>query len=179
MRNEVVCLAAAVVLTAATGTVTAQTAKADLVAAADITAPGDGTVATKNVCLEKGLFVVVLRPVAPAPNASVSVYSNSLQRELLNFGVAASRESQWDGFKNDLMECLRFSYRGGHVQARKDVAFKIGIIEAGLVIQELLLRHRARSIFVVCPSSLQEKWRVEMARTIRTRIQARRARAKT
>ena len=35
-------------------------------------------------------------------------------------------------------------------------------IEAGLVIQELLLRHRARSVFVVCPASLQEKWRVEM-----------------
>jgi superfamily II DNA or RNA helicase len=35
-------------------------------------------------------------------------------------------------------------------------------IEAGLVIQELLLRHRARNVFVVCPASLQEKWRVEM-----------------
>lgn len=35
-------------------------------------------------------------------------------------------------------------------------------IEAGLVIQELLLRHRARSVVVVCPASLQEKWRVEM-----------------
>jgi superfamily II DNA or RNA helicase len=35
-------------------------------------------------------------------------------------------------------------------------------IEAGLVLQELLLRHRARTILVVCPSSLQEKWRVEM-----------------
>lgn len=35
-------------------------------------------------------------------------------------------------------------------------------IEAGLVIQELLLRHRARSVMVVCPASLQEKWRVEM-----------------
>ena len=35
-------------------------------------------------------------------------------------------------------------------------------IEAGLVIQELLLRHRARSVFIVCPASLQEKWRVEM-----------------
>src|SRR4051812_15653901 len=35
-------------------------------------------------------------------------------------------------------------------------------IEAGLVIQELLLRHRARSVLVVCPASLQEKWRVEM-----------------
>lgn len=36
-------------------------------------------------------------------------------------------------------------------------------IEAGLVIQELLLRHRARSVMIVCPSSLQIKWRQEMA----------------
>jgi superfamily II DNA or RNA helicase len=35
-------------------------------------------------------------------------------------------------------------------------------IEAGLVVQEMLLRHRARTVFVVCPASLQEKWRVEM-----------------
>lgn len=35
-------------------------------------------------------------------------------------------------------------------------------IEAGLVIQELLLRHRARKVFIVCPASLQEKWRIEM-----------------
>lgn len=35
-------------------------------------------------------------------------------------------------------------------------------IEAGLVIQELLLRHRARTVLIVCPASLLEKWRVEM-----------------
>lgn len=35
-------------------------------------------------------------------------------------------------------------------------------IEAGLVIQEMLLRHRARSVFVVCPASLQIKWQTEM-----------------
>lgn len=35
-------------------------------------------------------------------------------------------------------------------------------IEAGLVIQELLLRHRARTVLIVCPASLQQKWRVEM-----------------
>ncbi|WP_374692535.1 DISARM system SNF2-like helicase DrmD [Accumulibacter sp.] len=35
-------------------------------------------------------------------------------------------------------------------------------IEAGLVVQELLLRHRARTVLIVCPASLQEKWRVEM-----------------
>ncbi len=36
-------------------------------------------------------------------------------------------------------------------------------IEAGLVIQEMLLRHRARTFLVLCPASLQEKWRMEMA----------------
>ena len=35
-------------------------------------------------------------------------------------------------------------------------------IEAGLVIQEMLLRHRARTVLIICPASLQEKWRVEM-----------------
>jgi SNF2 family DNA or RNA helicase len=36
-------------------------------------------------------------------------------------------------------------------------------IEAGLVVQELLLRHRARTVLVVCPASLTVKWRDEMA----------------
>jgi SNF2 family DNA or RNA helicase len=36
-------------------------------------------------------------------------------------------------------------------------------IEAGLVVQELLLRHRARSVIVVCPASLCVKWQTEMA----------------
>src|SRR5438105_2439723 len=35
-------------------------------------------------------------------------------------------------------------------------------IEAGLVLQELLLRHRARRVLVLCPSSLQIKWRDEL-----------------
>ena len=36
-------------------------------------------------------------------------------------------------------------------------------IEAGLVVQELLLRHHARTVLVVCPASLCVKWRDEMA----------------
>ncbi|HXP33690.1 MAG TPA: DISARM system SNF2-like helicase DrmD [Acidimicrobiales bacterium] len=36
-------------------------------------------------------------------------------------------------------------------------------IEAGLVVQEMILRHRARSVIVVCPASLCLKWRSEMA----------------
>ena len=35
-------------------------------------------------------------------------------------------------------------------------------IEAGLIVQEMLLRHRARNVLVLCPASLQEKWHVEM-----------------
>jgi hypothetical protein len=35
-------------------------------------------------------------------------------------------------------------------------------IEGGLVVQELLLRHRARTALVVCPASLQLQWRDEM-----------------
>src|SRR5439155_9213036 len=36
-------------------------------------------------------------------------------------------------------------------------------IEAGLVLQELIVRHRARRVLVVCPASLTIKWRDEMA----------------
>ena len=35
-------------------------------------------------------------------------------------------------------------------------------IEAGLVIQELILRHRARTVLVVCPAALQLQWRDQM-----------------
>jgi SNF2 family DNA or RNA helicase len=35
-------------------------------------------------------------------------------------------------------------------------------IEAGLVVQEMILRHRVRSVFIVCPSSLQVQWKEEM-----------------
>lgn len=35
-------------------------------------------------------------------------------------------------------------------------------IEAGLIIQELLVRHRARTVFIVCPATLQVKWQNEM-----------------
>lgn len=45
------------------------------------------------------------------------------------------------------------------------VADDVGLgktIEAGLVTQELILRHRARSILIVCPSSIQVQWKEEM-----------------
>jgi superfamily II DNA or RNA helicase len=35
-------------------------------------------------------------------------------------------------------------------------------IEAGLVVQELLLRHRARTVLIVCPASIQIQWRDQM-----------------
>ena len=45
------------------------------------------------------------------------------------------------------------------------VADDVGLgktIEAGLVIQELLLRHRARTVLIACPASLCLKWQAEM-----------------
>lgn len=35
-------------------------------------------------------------------------------------------------------------------------------IEAGLIIQELILRHRARTVLIVCPSALQIQWKDQM-----------------
>lgn len=35
-------------------------------------------------------------------------------------------------------------------------------IESGLVILELILRHRARTVLIVCPSSLQVQWKTQM-----------------
>ena len=35
-------------------------------------------------------------------------------------------------------------------------------IESGMVVLELVLRHRANRVLVVCPSSLQIKWQDEM-----------------
>lgn len=35
-------------------------------------------------------------------------------------------------------------------------------IEAGLVAQELIIRHRARTVLIICPPSLQIQWRDQM-----------------
>src|SRR5207249_8773099 len=35
-------------------------------------------------------------------------------------------------------------------------------IEAGLVLQELIIRHRARKILIVCPASLQGQWQKQI-----------------
>ncbi len=35
-------------------------------------------------------------------------------------------------------------------------------IESGLVVQEMMLRHRIRSVLIVCPSGLQIQWREQM-----------------
>ena len=49
-------------------------------------------------------------------------------------------------------------------------------IEAGLVIQELFLRHRARTAIVVCPAGLCLKWQDEMAGEVRPRLRDRQLR---
>lgn len=50
-------------------------------------------------------------------------------------------------------------------RARLLIADDVGLgktIEAGLVARELLLRHRARTVLIVCPAPLQVKWKEEM-----------------
>jgi SNF2 family DNA or RNA helicase len=59
------------------------------------------------------------------------------------------------------------------------VADDVGLgktIEAVLVIQELLLRHRARQVLVVCPPKLTLKWRDGMRDKFRSRSPSRTAR---
>ena len=54
------------------------------------------------------------------------------------------------------------------------VADDVGLgktIEAGLVVQEMLLRHRARRVVVVCPAPLTLKWHEEMAEKFGLRFQ--------
>lgn len=53
----------------------------------------------------------------------------------------------------------------GMPRANLLIADDVGLgktIEAGLVVQELLLRHRARTVVVVCPAGLCVKWQEEM-----------------
>ncbi|MFN0027516.1 MAG: DISARM system SNF2-like helicase DrmD [Acidimicrobiales bacterium] len=53
----------------------------------------------------------------------------------------------------------------GMPRANLLIADDVGLgktIEAGLVVQELLLRHRAHSVIVVCPAGLCIKWQEEM-----------------
>jgi superfamily II DNA or RNA helicase len=53
----------------------------------------------------------------------------------------------------------------GMPRANLLIADDVGLgktIEAGLVVQELLLRHRARTVLVVCPAGLCIKWQEEM-----------------
>ena len=47
-------------------------------------------------------------------------------------------------------------------------------IEAGLVIQELLVRHRARTVLIICPASLQIKMADRDAREVRSGVPHRR-----
>ncbi|OJV90352.1 MAG: helicase [Chloroflexi bacterium 54-19] len=53
----------------------------------------------------------------------------------------------------------------GMPRANLLIADDVGLgktIEAGLVAQELIIRHRARKIMIVCPASLQIQWRDQM-----------------
>jgi SNF2 family DNA or RNA helicase len=46
-------------------------------------------------------------------------------------------------------------------------------IESGLVVSELIFRHRANRVLVVCPSPLQIKWHDEMPEKFRSGVRYR------
>lgn len=91
--------------------------------------------------------------------------------DALRWGAVTSARSDrfqapfWSGAKVEAyqLEPLRRALEAP--RANLLLADDVGLgktIEAGLVIQELLLRHRARSVVIVCPPSLSLKWQDEM-----------------
>ncbi|WP_234399336.1 SNF2-related protein [Psychromicrobium lacuslunae] len=71
----------------------------------------------------------------------------------------------WSGVNVEAYQLEPLRRALGAPRANLLLADDVGLgktIEAGLVIQELLLRHRARTAVVVCPPSLSLKWRDEM-----------------
>ena len=88
---------------------------------------------------------------------------------------------QWGAVTNADFDALQAPFRAGITiedyqldpvvrairmpRANLLIADDVGLgktIEAGLVIQELILRHRARTVLIVCPAALQIKWYEEM-----------------
>lgn len=71
----------------------------------------------------------------------------------------------WSGVKVEAYQLEPLRRALGAPRTNLLLADDVGLgktIEAGLVIRELLLRHRARTVAVVCPPSLSLKWQDEM-----------------
>ncbi|MGA4669208.1 DISARM system SNF2-like helicase DrmD [Propionibacteriaceae bacterium Y1923] len=71
----------------------------------------------------------------------------------------------WSGVNVEAYQLEPLRRALGAPRANLLLADDVGLgktIEAGLVIQELLLRHRARTAVIVCPPSLALKWQDEM-----------------
>lgn len=71
----------------------------------------------------------------------------------------------WSGVKVEAYQLEPLRRALGAPRTNLLLADDVGLgktIEAGLVIQELLLRHRARTAVIVCPPSLSLKWQDEM-----------------
>lgn len=71
----------------------------------------------------------------------------------------------WSGVNVEAYQLEPLRRALGAPRANLLLADDVGLgktIEAGLVIQELLLRHRARTAVIVCPPSLSLKWQDEM-----------------
>ena len=117
--------------------------------------------------------------VAPAKGLPDRVYAESFDDpetlagfvDAMRWGAVTSADPNryqapfWSGVNVEAYQLEPLRRALGAPRTNLLLADDVGLgktIEAGLVIQELLLRHRARTAIIVCPPSLSLKWRDEM-----------------
>jgi superfamily II DNA or RNA helicase len=117
--------------------------------------------------------------VTPAQGLPDSLYPDSFDDpetlagfiDAMRWGAVTSADPNryqapfWSGVNVEAYQLEPLRRALGAPRANLLLADDVGLgktIEAGLVIQELFLRHRARTAIIVCPPSLSLKWQDEM-----------------
>lgn len=117
--------------------------------------------------------------VTPAQGLPDIIYSDAFDEpttlagfiDAMRWGAVTSADANryqapfWSGVNVEAYQLEPLRRALGAPRANLLLADDVGLgktIEAGLVIQELFLRHRARTAVIVCPPSLALKWQDEM-----------------
>ena len=120
----------------------------------------------RNVILEQGLPVTI-DPARIDDPTTFAAYVDALRWGALT--AADARTLQAPFRSSATVEAYQLEPLRRALEAPRAnllLADDVGLgktIEAGLVMQELLLRHRARSVIIVCPAGLVIKWKEEMS----------------
>ncbi|WP_370891246.1 DISARM system SNF2-like helicase DrmD [Janibacter sp. GXQ6167] len=119
------------------------------------------------------------RTVTPAQGLPDVIYADAFDEpatlagfiDAMRWGAVTSADANryqapfWSGVNVEAYQLEPLRRALGAPRANLLLADDVGLgktIEAGLVIQELFLRHRARTAVIVCPPSLGLKWQDEM-----------------